>query len=44
MPFIIHEWSSLNDSPDILFHFLQMYSQAGLEIMQKEAYMKIKSK
>lgn len=44
MPFIIYEWTPLNESPDTLFHFLEIYSQQGLEIMQREAYMKIKLK
>lgn len=44
MPFIIHEWISLKESPDILFHFLQICSQQGLEIMQRGAYMEIKLK
>lgn len=44
MLFIIHEWTSLNESPDILFHFWQTCSQQGLEIMQREAYMEIKLK
>lgn len=42
--FIINEWTPLMESPDTLFHFLQFYSQQGLEIMQKEAYMKKKLK
>lgn len=30
------------ESPDTLFHFLQIYSEQGLEIMQKKGYMKKK--
>lgn len=44
MFFIINEWGPLMESPDTLFHFLQIYSQQGLEIMQKETYMKKKLK
>lgn len=42
--FIINEWTLLMESPDTLFHFLQIYPHQGLEIMQKEAYMKKKLK